>query len=213
MPWDLTARRAGASPACPPASAHAIRGTRSRAAPAAELDATRSPPRRLDRGDVDLLHPHHRIERALGGRPVLTGRGVHERPRRDLPGQTPSVLAPPALALGSPVIDYRVPVAIGLGLILCEDLKRERFAVLERRAAIEAEARYAQHRKLDRQHLALLAVRVIPRGTVDRGDGAIWKRLGVEPGGCFCRAVVPKANDVLGHLVSPLCVGRGSPSF
>jgi len=30
-------------------------------------------PCRLDRGDVDLLHSHHRVERALGGRLITTG--------------------------------------------------------------------------------------------------------------------------------------------
>src|SRR5262249_2844610 len=151
---------------------------------------------RLDCGDVDLLHPHHRLERALGGRLIMTGHRVQKYPRCDLPRQAPSVLAPPARAFGSSIIDDRTPVTIGLGLILRDDLNREGFTVLEDRAAIEAEAGDSHYRKLDRQDLSLLASRVITGGAVDRGDGAVWKNLGVEPGGFFCRAVIPKANHV-----------------
>ncbi len=43
-----------------------------------------------------FLHFHHRLERALGGRTVGIGRCVEQRPRGDLPGQAPSVLAPAA---------------------------------------------------------------------------------------------------------------------
>src|SRR6476661_10666507 len=52
--------------------------------------------RRLDRGDVDLLHRHHRIERALRRRLVATGRRLEQHPRGDPPGIAPSVLAPAA---------------------------------------------------------------------------------------------------------------------
>ena len=58
--------------------------------------AVSAAPRRLDRGDVDLLHAHHRIKRALcfiaAGRQRL---GQHAR--RDLPGDAPLVFAPAAL--------------------------------------------------------------------------------------------------------------------
>src|SRR5262249_38804619 len=50
-------------------------------------------PRRLDGGNVDLPHRHHRLERAL--RLVAAGRKrVGQRPRCDLPGQAPADLAP-----------------------------------------------------------------------------------------------------------------------
>src|SRR5262249_30347403 len=100
--------------------------------------------------------------------------------------------------------DNRIPVTIGLSLILGDNLKRESFAVFEGGAPVEAEAGYFQHRKLDCQHLSLLAVRVIARGAVDRGYGAVWKSLGVEPSGFFCCAVVPKANYVFRHRLSLL---------
>lgn len=37
------------------------------------LSATWAAPCRLDRGDLDLLHSHHRVERALGSRLITTG--------------------------------------------------------------------------------------------------------------------------------------------
>src|SRR3546814_3433625 len=51
---------------------------------------TSAAPRRLDRGDVDLLHVHHRIERALG----FSATGRHrfgQNARCDLPGDAPLV--------------------------------------------------------------------------------------------------------------------------
>ena len=45
--------------------------------------------------------------------------------RRDLPGHAPFVLAPAARALLAAVPDDRVPVAVGLGLIVGRDLERE----------------------------------------------------------------------------------------
>src|SRR5437660_8753022 len=134
----------------------------------------------LDRGDVDLLHSHHRLERALGGCPILTGRRFQECTRGDLPGQAPSVLAPPARAFGSAVADDRIPVTIALGLVLGDDLEREGFAVFESGAAVQAETGYAQHRELDRQHLSLLASRRIARGVMARRDRAVAARRGVS---------------------------------
>jgi hypothetical protein len=42
--------------------------------------------------------------------------------------------------------------------------------VLERRPAIEAEAGHSKYRELDREHLSLFAVRVVPRGVVNFAD-------------------------------------------
>src|SRR5262249_21613800 len=78
--------------------------------------------RGLDRGDVNLLHSHHRIKRALcfiaAGRQRL---GQHSR--RDLPGDAPLVLAPAALALLATIANDRAPVAVGLPLIVGGDLE------------------------------------------------------------------------------------------
>src|SRR5205085_9196095 len=87
------------------------------------LSASSSAPCRIDGGDVDLFHFHHRLERSLGGRTVGIGRCVQQRPRGDLPGQAPSVLAPSARALGAAVVDDRVPVAVGPALVFRYDLK------------------------------------------------------------------------------------------
>ncbi len=63
----------------------------------------------LDFGNVDLAHLHHCIEGALGF--SATGRnGVRQRPRRDLPGNPPPVLAPTASALLATVADNRIPI-------------------------------------------------------------------------------------------------------
>src|SRR5262245_23524131 len=95
-------------------------------------DATSTAARRLDCSDVDLFHLHHRIERALGGSGIGIGDRFRQGDRRNLPGQSPFVLAPAARALLAAVADDRVPVAIRFGLVSGCDLKRERFVVLER---------------------------------------------------------------------------------
>src|SRR6266566_7276679 len=101
------------------------------------LNSTSAAPRGHDRGDVDLLHSHHRIKRPLcfiaAGRQRL---GQHAR--RDLPGNAPLVLAPAARTLLATIADDGVPVAVGLGLIVGGDLERECFAVLDRGTAVEA---------------------------------------------------------------------------
>src|ERR1700704_6068412 len=99
--------------------------------------------RRLDFGDVDLLHRHHRVERAPG----LSAAGRHrfgQHARGDLPGEAPAVLAPAARAFLAAIADNPVPVAVRLRLIVGGDLEGERLAVLERRAAVEPDARNAE---------------------------------------------------------------------
>src|ERR1700723_2150432 len=83
--------------------------------------------------------------------------------------------------------------------------------MLDRRAAIEADAGHSQYRKLDREHLSLFAGRVVARGVVDRCHDAVRKGLSVEPGGSFCCAVIPKTNHVFGHRLSPFVRQRATP--
>ena len=67
----------------------------------ANLSRFSAAPRRLDRGDVDLLHIHHRIKRAF----CFIAAGRHrlgQHARRDLPGDAPFVLAPAALRFLGP---------------------------------------------------------------------------------------------------------------
>src|SRR3954470_11896993 len=71
--------------------------------------------RRLDCSDVDLLHLHHGVEHALSGSGVGTGDGLRQHDRRNLPGQSPFVLAPAAHTLLAAIADNRVPVAIRFG--------------------------------------------------------------------------------------------------
>src|SRR5262249_42198519 len=80
---------------------------------------------RLDCCDVDLLHLHHRIERALGGSGIGIGDRFRQGDRRNLPGQSPFVLAPAARALLAAVAHDRVPVPIRFRLVRRCDLKRE----------------------------------------------------------------------------------------
>src|SRR3954465_10599441 len=78
---------------------------------------TSAPLRRLDGGDVDLLHRHHGVERTLRLRPA-SGKSLGKRARGDLPRETPTVLTPAALTFSSAIADDGVPVAIGLFLIV-----------------------------------------------------------------------------------------------
>src|SRR5688500_2913535 len=89
-----------------------------------------APPRCLDRGDVDLLHRHHRRE-GTPGLIAASGKRIHQRARGDLPGEPPAVPAPAALALLAAIADDRVPVAVRLLLIVCCDLEGKGLAVPE----------------------------------------------------------------------------------
>ena len=147
-------------------------------------------PRRLDRGNVDLLHAHHSIERALCFT-ATGGQCLRQYARRDLPGDAPLVFAPPARALLAAIADDGVPIAVGLLLIVGGDLEREGFVVLERRTAVEAETGDAGDREFDRQHVALLAGRVVTGCTVDGTHRTVGKGLGVEAGSSLGILVVP----------------------
>src|SRR5687768_13408562 len=127
-----------------------------RASNACLINATSTAVRRLDSGDIDLLHFHHRIEGALGGSGIGVSYCFGERHGRDLPGEAPFVLAPTARTLLPAVADDCVPVTIGFGLVGGCDLKRECLVVLESRSAIEPEAGDSHDGKLDRQHIPFL---------------------------------------------------------
>src|SRR5882672_570018 len=157
--------------------------------------------RRLDCGDVDLLHRHHRLEGAFGL--GATGRHrVGQRARGDLPGEAPAVLAPTARAFLAAIADDRIPVAVRLRLIVRGDLEGERLAVLERRAAVETKAGNAEDGELHRQNIAGLAARVVARRLVDSGHFTIRKGGGVEPRRVLCVLVEPEADRVFRCHVS-----------
>src|SRR5437868_1042550 len=79
---------------------------------------------RLDFRDIDLRHPHHRIERAFGDGGIGIRDRLGERDRRDLPGQSPFILAPTAFARLSAVSHDRIPVTVRLRLINGRNLER-----------------------------------------------------------------------------------------
>src|ERR1700739_4186120 len=81
-----------------------------------------APPPRFDRGDVNLLHAHHRFKRPLCFIPSGCQR-VRQDARRNLPGHAPFVFAPTARALLSAIPDDSVPVAVRLLLIVRGDLE------------------------------------------------------------------------------------------
>jgi hypothetical protein len=92
--------------------------------------------RRLECGDVDFIHFHHRVERALCFIAPSSER-IRQHARRDLPRNSPLVFTPPALALLAAITDDCVPVAVRLFLIFRRDLEREGFVVLEYGTAVE----------------------------------------------------------------------------
>src|SRR5436190_6832371 len=152
--------------------------------------------RRLDGGDVDLLHRHHRLEGALG----LSATGRHrvgQRARGDLPGEAPAVLAPTARAFLAAIADDRVPVAVRLFLIVGRDLEGKGLVVLELRAAVETETRNTQNGELHGQFIALLAAWVVTGRLVNRGHFTIRKGGGVEARGLMRVFVEPEADRVL----------------
>src|SRR5262245_31669736 len=130
---------------------------------------TSSAPRCLDSGDVDLRHRHHRIEDTLC-LAAASRKRFAQGARGDLPGESPAVLAPTALAFRPAIADDRVPVAVRLFLILRRDLEGKRLAVFEGRAAVEAETGDTQNRELHRELIALLAARIVTRRPMDRGQ-------------------------------------------
>src|SRR5205823_14245835 len=150
----------------------------------------------VDRGAVDLLHGHHRLE----GPRRLSAAGrkrLHERAWGDLPGEAPAVLAPAALTFLAAVADDRVPVAVRLFLIVRRDLEGKGLAVPERRAAVETKPGNAQNSELHGQHLALLAAGVVTRRLVNRGHFTIRKGGGVEARRLLRVLVEPEADRVL----------------
>src|SRR5882724_9685320 len=158
-------------------------------------------PRGLDRGDVDLLHFHHRIECAL----CFSAADRHRLGQyawRDLPRDAPVVLAPAAFALLSAVADNGVPVAVGLLLIVGGDLEREGFVVFERGAAVEADARDSGDDEFDCNHIAFFPGWEITGRAVDGAYRTVGKGLRVELGSFLGVFIVPEANRVLCDCMS-----------
>ena len=148
-----------------------------------------------------FAHSHHRLESALGFIAASRER-VGQHARRDLPGNSPLVLAPPALALLPAIADDCVPVAVRLCLVFGRDLEREGFVVLEHGPAVEAETGYAEDREIHRQHVALLSAGIVAGRMEDGTDRAVGKGGGIEAGSRLRVLVVPQANCVLAHCLT-----------
>ena len=99
------------------------------------------------------------------------------------------------MAFLAAVVHDRIPQAVSLCLVVGRYLKQKSTAVFERRAAIQAKARSAQHRELDRQQLALLARRVVTRRVVLGADLAVREGFGLELRGFQRGAVFPSVGE------------------
>jgi hypothetical protein len=159
--------------------------------------------RRLDPGDVDFIHRHHRLEGALCRVMVGTCRQVKQPPRRDLPGKAPTVLAPAAGALDASIPDDRIPVAVGLFLAFGNDHEADRFIRREIRTAVETDEPPPEHREFDGQLAAFVAAGKITGGSVHPAYMAVGKCRGVEFRRLACFAVVePQACNQIGwHVI------------
>ena len=73
--------------------------------------------------------------------------------------------------------------------------------MLERRATIQAETRDANHGKLDRQDIALLALGIVAGCAMDRPHRAARERLGLELRCIQGGAIVPETDRVLGDHI------------
>src|SRR5215213_4100980 len=120
----------------------------------------------FDRGDLDLLHRHHGLERPLGLRRVCVRCQFQQPPGRDLPRKAPLVLAPTASAFHPAVLRDRVPVAVGFLLVLCQDHEADCLVRLEVGTAVERDEGPAEDGELDRQFLALVAAWIVRGGAV-----------------------------------------------
>src|SRR4029077_8176879 len=110
-------------------------------------------------------------------------KSLEQRAWGDLPGEPPLVPTPAAVAFLSAVVDDRVPVMIGLRLVIGEDHETDGFVRTEDRPTVEADERTAEHSEVDCQLVPGSAVRVVRRGGIRRADMAVGERLGIELGG------------------------------
>ena len=146
---------------------------------------------------------------------IIASNALRHNARRDLPRPAPFVLAPAARALRAAVADDRVPITVGLRLVVGCSLKRERLAVLERFSAVEAKAWHAAHRELNRQDIAPVAAGIVGRRPVYGADRAVGKGPGVKARSVFRVMVEPQADrdatlHAAGEPESTVLFARGS---
>src|SRR3989344_5293316 len=154
-------------------------------------------------GDIDFLHCHHRVKSTFGFIAPCR-QTVRQPPRSYLPRHSPLVFAPPARAFLSAILNDGIPIAVRLFLIVRRNLERDRLALLEGGATIQADTRNTADSELYRQHLPCLAVRKIRGCTKNGAHLAVGKSSRIKLRRSLGILFVPKANRILGlHAHAP----------
>ena len=104
-----------------------------------------------------------------------------QNPWRNLPGDSPLILAPAALALLTAITDDCVPVAVGLFLIVCRDLERKSLVMFEFGATVQfSDTPYTGDHEFHRYDIAFLAGRKVVGRAMNAANLAIGKNLRVK---------------------------------
>jgi hypothetical protein len=149
--------------------------------------------RRLDSGDIDLLHRHHCLKGAFC-LCTTSRKCIGQRAWSDLPGEAPAVFAPTARAFLAAIADDRVPITVRFFLILRRDLEGEGLVVPERWATVETETGNAQDAPPSRHRPPCRSdSRQVPCG---RRSPHCSEMCGVEPRRAKCVLVEPEADRV-----------------
>ncbi|AEM42640.1 hypothetical protein KVU_PA0223 (plasmid) [Ketogulonicigenium vulgare WSH-001] len=143
------------------------------------------------------MHGHHRGKGA-GGFLAACHHRLGQGAGGDLPRDAPPVLAPAAFTFLPAIADNGVPIQVGFGLILGQDLERERLVLFEHRAAVQAHAGHAHDGEIHHQHLALFAGWIVARRALDAVHRGVRKDRGIEIGRRFGILVEPEADGVFG---------------
>lgn len=98
---------------------------------------------------TSILHHCYGSEYARGDRGVGTANRLDQDVRRNMPVHASVVLATPAGASNAAIAADRIPVTVGLRLIVGIDEERHGLSLQDVRAAVETEERHAAHRDLD----------------------------------------------------------------
>src|SRR5262249_44708791 len=130
--------RARASPTRVACAPDRTRTTTCSPGAAARRDRARASPlrRALQPGDVELLHPEHRLHHARRLRLVGIAQELAQDARHDLPRHAEAIDEPAALDLLS-ALGERAPIPIDLLLRLAAHEERDALREGERRAAVE----------------------------------------------------------------------------
>src|SRR6185437_6889257 len=106
---------------------------------------------RLELGEVELLHRHHRLGHLLDALGVARSHQLAEFQRHDLPRQPELVLEPAAGAFFA-ALGQRIPVVIDFSLGAAADGQRHRFAELVDRPAVQRDELHAVEFEGDDHH-------------------------------------------------------------